>query len=166
MALKFFTMQTDNRGITVVTFNRPPVNAVSFEVYPEIRELSQTIEATDQTRVVEVWNKVDLIDAQNRDRLLAESADPEKGPPIAVSATTGEGMPALVELIETRLAGGLDRAVFDVPPQQLGMVDWLYRNGDVISREDNEDGSVSISIRATEAARKEIESRLGRKNSR
>ena len=33
--LKFFRMETDSRGITVVTFDRPPVNAVSFDVYPD-----------------------------------------------------------------------------------------------------------------------------------
>ena len=41
--LKFFSMQTDNRGITTVTFNRPPVNAMSFEVYPELRRMSEKI---------------------------------------------------------------------------------------------------------------------------
>jgi enoyl-CoA hydratase len=51
-ALKFFRMETDRRGITVVTFDRPPVNAVSFDVYPEIRQLCEAIEATDETRVV------------------------------------------------------------------------------------------------------------------
>ena len=35
--LEFFRMETDAQGITVVTFDRPPVNAVSFDVYPEIR---------------------------------------------------------------------------------------------------------------------------------
>ncbi|MFI4978909.1 MAG: enoyl-CoA hydratase/isomerase family protein [Nevskiales bacterium] len=50
--LKFFSMQTDNRGITTVTFNRPPVNAISFEVYPEIRRMSEKIMSTDDTRVV------------------------------------------------------------------------------------------------------------------
>src|SRR5579864_7709952 len=43
-SLKFFRMETDSRGITVVTFDRPPVNAISFDVYPEIRQLSETIE--------------------------------------------------------------------------------------------------------------------------
>src|SRR4029453_7005108 len=66
------------------------------------------VDASDQERVIEVWNKVDLIDAANRERLLEESADPEKGPPIAVSAVTGEGIPALVELIEAKLGGGLE----------------------------------------------------------
>ncbi|HYM68663.1 MAG TPA: enoyl-CoA hydratase-related protein [bacterium] len=51
-SLKFFRMETDRRGITVVTFDRPPVNAISFDVYPEIRQLSEAIEATDETRVV------------------------------------------------------------------------------------------------------------------
>src|SRR4249920_1830713 len=50
--MKFFTMETDANGITVVTFDRPPVNAISFEVYPEIRELAETIEASDESRVV------------------------------------------------------------------------------------------------------------------
>jgi enoyl-CoA hydratase/carnithine racemase len=50
--LKFFKLETDHRGITVVTFDRPPVNACSFEVYPEIRAWSEMIQATDETRVV------------------------------------------------------------------------------------------------------------------
>jgi enoyl-CoA hydratase/carnithine racemase len=50
--LKYFRMETDSQGITVVTFDRPPVNAVSFDVYPEIRQVCESIEATDQTRVV------------------------------------------------------------------------------------------------------------------
>jgi enoyl-CoA hydratase/carnithine racemase len=51
-SLRFFRMETDQRGITVVTFDRPPVNAVSFDVYPEIRAVAEAIEATDDIRVV------------------------------------------------------------------------------------------------------------------
>ncbi len=118
------------------------------------------VNASDDKRVIEVWNKVDLIDDSNRARLLAENAEPGKGPPIAVSAVTGEGIEALAEIIETRISGGLDRAIFDVPPQQLGLLDWLYRNGDVVKRVDNEDGSVTLTMLVTEAARHEIERRL------
>ena len=91
------------------------------------------VDASDAKHVIEVWNKVDLLDEANRARLIAEGSDPAKGPPIAVSAITGEGIPALVEIIETRLSGALEEATFDVPPQQFGLVDWLYRNGDVIA---------------------------------
>ncbi len=51
-ALKYFRIETDEQGITVVTFDRPPVNAVSFDVYPELRRMAETIEASDRTRVV------------------------------------------------------------------------------------------------------------------
>ncbi|HVX99756.1 MAG TPA: enoyl-CoA hydratase-related protein [Pseudorhodoplanes sp.] len=50
--LKFFSLETDADGITVVTFNRPPVNAMSFEVYPELKVLADIIESSDESRVV------------------------------------------------------------------------------------------------------------------
>jgi GTP-binding protein HflX len=118
------------------------------------------VDASDPARVIEVWNKVDLIDPQNRERLLAENADPDKGPPVAISAVTGEGIPALAEMIETRLGGALERAVFDVPPEQLALIDRLYRTGDVIGRIDNDDGSVTLTMLVTQAARRDIERRL------
>ena len=121
------------------------------------------VDAADTDRVVEVWNKIDLLDEGNRERLLSESAD-SKRPPIAISAVTGEGIDALKALIETRVSGELQSIEITLQPAQLGMVDWLYRNGDVVKRTDNEDGSVSLSLMATESAREEIESRLQRKS--
>jgi enoyl-CoA hydratase/carnithine racemase len=50
--LKYFTMATDSHGITVVTFDRPPVNAMSFDVYPELKVLADIVEASKETRVV------------------------------------------------------------------------------------------------------------------
>ena len=115
--------------------------------------------------MIEVWNKVDLLDDSNRERLLVDGAVDRPEPPIAISAVTGEGLDALAAIIEQRVSGELEEVTVTLRPHQLGLVDWLYRNGDVVSREDNEDGSVSISIKATEAARDEIESRLRHINS-
>jgi GTP-binding protein HflX len=120
------------------------------------------VDAADTSRVIEVWNKIDLLDEGNRERLLAESAS-GKAPPIAISAVTGEGIDALKALIETRVSGELETMTVTLSPAQLGQVDWLYRNGDVVSRADNEDGSVTLSLTATHSARQEIESRLHRK---
>lgn len=122
------------------------------------------VDAGDTKRVIEVWNKIDLLDDSNRSRLLADAADGSKGPPIAISAVTGEGIDALKALIETRMAGGLEDLTVTIEPAQFGLVDWLYRNGDIVSRTDNEDGSATISLKATQSAREEIESRLRRKN--
>ena len=120
------------------------------------------VDASDTNRVIEVWNKIDLLDEGNRERLLAEGAG-GKTPPIAISAATGEGIETLKALIETRVSGELETVTVTLSPAQLGQVDWLYRNGDVVSRTDNEDGSVTISLTATHGARQEIESRLHRR---
>ncbi|TJW47257.1 MAG: GTPase HflX [Mesorhizobium sp.] len=122
------------------------------------------VDAGDSKRVIEVWNKIDLLDEGNRARLLADGADGNKTPPIAISAVTGEGIDVLKAVIETRMSGELEALTVTLKPAQLGLVDWLYRNGDVTSRADNDDGSVTISLKATHSAREEIESRLHRKN--
>ncbi|WP_214472579.1 GTPase HflX [Mesorhizobium sp. dw_380] len=122
------------------------------------------VDASDSKRVIEVWNKIDRLDEGNRSRLLADAADGSKGPPIAVSAVTGEGIEALKAIIETRMAGELEDLTVTIEPAQFGLVDWLYRNGDIVSRTDNDDGSATISLKATQSAREEIESRLRRKN--
>ncbi len=57
--LKFFSLDTDSDGITVVTFNRPPVNAMSFEVYPELKVLADVIESDDKHRVVVITSPPD-----------------------------------------------------------------------------------------------------------
>jgi len=122
------------------------------------------VDASDRKRVIEVWNKIDLLDEGNRTRLLVEGKAERAEPPIAVSAVTGEGIDALTALIEQRVSGELVPVDVTLRPDQLGQIDWLYRNGDVVSRTDNDDGSVSVSMRVTEATREEISMRLdGRK---
>lgn len=122
------------------------------------------VDAGDGKRVIEVWNKIDLLDEGNRARLLADGADGNKTPPIAISAATGEGIDVLKAIIETRVSGELETLTVTLKPEQLGLVDWLYRNGDVVSRTDNEDGGVTVALKATQSAHEEIESRLHRKN--
>ncbi|MBZ9962846.1 GTPase HflX [Mesorhizobium sp. BR1-1-2] len=139
----------------------PDTSAQAEDVERILADLG--VDAGDTKRVIEVWNKVDLLDEGNRARLLAESTD-AKAPPVAISAVTGEGIDALNAIIETRMSGELEDLTVTIEPAQFGLVDWLYRNGDVVSRTDNEDGSATISLKATQSAREEIESRLRRKN--
>jgi len=122
------------------------------------------VDPSDDNRIIEVWNKIDRLDEGNRARLLAESERGKPAPPIAVSAITGEGIDTLTALIEERLSGELKPITVELAPDQLGLIDWLYRNGDVVKRTDNEDGSVTISMQATAAACEEIEARLRRHN--
>ena len=122
------------------------------------------VDAADTKHVIEVWNKIDRLDEANRARLLDEGAGDKPEPPIAISAVTGEGIDALAAVIEERLSGELEAVTVTLRPDQMGLMDWLYRNGDIVSRTDNEDGSVSISMQATASARVEIEGRLLHQN--
>ncbi|MGN6146792.1 MAG: GTPase HflX [Mesorhizobium sp.] len=117
------------------------------------------VDAQDSKRVVEVWNKIDLLDEDHRARLLEDDAA-RKRPPVAISAITGEGLDTLMETIEAHVSGELSPLTVTLTPAQLGLIDWLYRNGDVTRRTDNEDGSVTLTLLATQNAREEIESRL------
>ena len=118
------------------------------------------VDIADRSHIIEVWNKIDRLDEANRQRLLHEAQAHKDGPPIAISAITGEGVDTLAELVEQRVSGALGEMDVTLAPAQLGQVDWIYRNGDVVSRNDNEDGSVTLHLMATRAARDEIESRL------
>ncbi|WP_244478820.1 MULTISPECIES: GTPase HflX [unclassified Mesorhizobium] len=121
------------------------------------------VDVGDGDRVVEVWNKIDQLDAGSRERLLETGNEPGKSP-VAISAITGEGLDALMALIETRVSGELRSVEITLAPAQMRFLDWIYRNSEVVTRTDNDDGSVSLSLKVTDTAREEIDGRLsGRK---
>jgi enoyl-CoA hydratase/carnithine racemase len=51
-SLRFLKVATDADGVTVVTFDRPPVNAFSTDVYRDFIDLVDVLEADAATRVV------------------------------------------------------------------------------------------------------------------
>ena len=98
-----------------------------------------------------------------RAELLAEGARPALDAPTAIpcSAVTGEGVAALLDLIEERLNRG--RAVFrvEIPVAQGELVAWLHRNAEVVERVDGED-VVSLRLRVPEKALDHFRTRAGR----
>jgi len=120
------------------------------------------VNASDTERVIEVWNKIDLLSEADRDRLLRD--DVNKRAPVAISAVTGEGISDLMAVIEERLSGHVAETTVTLALDQLSLMDWIYRHGDVTGREDHEDGSATIRIRATKAAREEIARKLSSNN--
>ncbi len=119
------------------------------------------VDASDAKHVIEVWNKVDLLDEAEPRQADRRGFRPRQGAADRHFGGHRRGHPCAGRDSSRReLAGALEQATFDVPPQQFGLVDWLYRNGDVVRRVDNEDGSVTISMRVTAAAQHEIERRL------
>jgi GTP-binding protein HflX len=106
------------------------------------------IEANDR-RLIEVWNKVDRLDADGRAQLLnLAERQPADNRPVPVSAITGEGLDALTTAIEARL--GESRLTMDLTldiADGAGM-SWLYRHAEVLSKEMTEDGKMAVTVRA------------------
>ena len=95
-------------------------------------------QARDDGHIVEVWNKIDLLDGEERE--IAQNKLSYKKDCIALSALTGEGMNALKTLIDDKLTE--DRKVFEVTlPSAAGeLLAWCYRYGAVHGRQDDEQG--------------------------
>jgi GTP-binding protein HflX len=104
----------------------------------------------DERRILEVWNKIDLLPAD--DRPIVEGDARRAHPPaVPVSAVTGEGCAELLSAV----AGLVDEAppvdVF-APAGEGAAIAWLYRNGRVIERHDGKDGSVRLAVSLTPQA--------------
>ena len=120
--------------------------AQSHDVEEVLRALG--IDPDDEDRLIEVWNKIDRLDAEGRTRLqnLAER-QPSGRRPVLVSAATGEGTEALIAAIEARL--GRRRVVLDlvVDPADGAGVSWLHRHTEVIEKALDEDGKLAMTVR-------------------
>lgn len=125
------------------------------------------VDPEDRSKVLEVWNKIDNLAGNDRLRIAEDAAQlPDGNRPIAVSAITGEGVDTLMAAIETRISGTLRPLSVTLKPDQMALVDWIYRHASVLRRTDHDDGGVSLELQAPEAAAGEILERVYGKRSR
>jgi GTPase len=104
---------------------------------------------TGDTRVIEVWNKIDRLNSDERTRIfnLAER-QADRRQPLLVSALSGEGIDRLLIAIETRLGEKRRTLDLSIDPSDGAGLSWLYRHSEVLSREMREDGRLALSVRA------------------
>jgi GTPase len=98
--------------------------------------------------LIEVWNKIDRLDADRRARLqnLAERRPPAERP-AQVSALTGEGIDALAAAIETRLAAGRVVLELELDPAEGAAVSWLHRHTEVMRKTVDAEGRIAMTVR-------------------
>lgn len=119
--------------------------AQSHDVAQVLAELG--IEAGD-ARVIEVWNKIDRLSADERTRIsnLAERQT-GRNRPLLVSALSGEGVVGLLGAIEARLNEKRQTLELSIDPADGAALSWLYRHSEVLSRELRDDGRLALSVR-------------------
>jgi GTP-binding protein HflX len=133
--------------------SHPDTEAQAEDVAEVLRQLD--VDPSDASRVIEVWNKIDLLEEARRDMVMEQAATP--GPDgqarFAISAVTGQGLDALLDAVEVRLAG--DRPVFSVivPPEDGAGLAWLYANTEVLDRSDAGEAGVGLTVRVADKHR-------------
>lgn len=115
------------------------------DVHDVLAELGIDVEAEPE-RLLEVWNKSDLLDAEARARLLNEAARAASRPCL-VSAITGAGLQELCGEIETRLARARITVEVTLGPQDGALENWIYENCEVLLRSDQGEGVTTLRIR-------------------
>jgi GTP-binding protein HflX len=122
--------------------------AQSEDVVAILSELG--IDAASDRRLIEVWNKVDAVSADQRAALanLAER-QPSGRRPVLVSAQTGEGIDALGNAIEERLAEQRQTLDLVLDPSDGPGLSWLYRHTEVLDRQFGGDGLLHLTVRGS-----------------
>ncbi|HSR00897.1 MAG TPA: GTPase HflX [Sphingomicrobium sp.] len=93
---------------------------------------------------IEAWNKIDLLAAEERGRLLEEARRREDVVPI--SAVTGEGLDALRERMAECLRSGEQVHNIRLPASAGEKIAWLHARGEVLEQNVEED-QVDLSVR-------------------
>ncbi len=112
------------------------------------------IGSDDQRPVIEVLNKIDLLEKEDAvilqkacaikcETALGTLDDPF---PMAVSAITGEGLDQLYTLIDDILTRHYEVLTFDLPMEAGQAMAWLHAHGDVVE-ECRQNGAVHITVR-------------------
>jgi GTPase len=118
------------------------------------------IDEVRRGQIIEVWNKLDLLDAETRNLREAQAARKEAC--VLLSAATGEGVGRLLQLVEDRL--GAEDSVYEVfvdPADGAGQA-WLHDRGEVLDRKMFKDGRMRLSVRMNAGSAGQAAARFGK----
>ncbi|MET3527531.1 GTPase HflX [Phenylobacterium koreense] len=112
----------------------------------------------EERNVIEVWNKADLVEPDLAEELVGD-ARRHNPPAVLISAATGEGCDALLAAI-ARMVDDAPPVSIHVAADQGAAIAWLYRNGRVMDRVEDDDGGVRLAVRLTPQALGQFEQRF------
>ncbi len=119
------------------------------------------IDPEGSARMIEVWNKIDRFDADQRNDLENVAARRSTDVPrFLVSAQTGEGIETLLAAIEDRLAATRTTLDLSVDASDGAAISWLHRNSEVLTKE-LRDGRYDMTVRVDETKRDILVNRYG-----
>jgi GTP-binding protein HflX len=106
----------------------------------------------DEERLLEFWNKLDLLAAEERDRL--EAAASRRSNATCGSARTGDGLDDLLAALDRQVSGSRRIVALELDQADGERLAWLYRHGTVLDRRDvGERIFVRVALAPVERAR-------------
>ncbi len=125
-------------------------HAETEEQAGDVMSVLKDLGISDERRasIIEVWNKIDLVDAERRAVLMEESG--RKDNVLVISAITGEGVPAMLETLEETFAAHNPVMIITLEAGEGADLAWLYEHAEVLNREAHDDGRVSLTARFDE----------------
>ena len=109
--------------------------------------------------LIEAMNKIDLLEPDRRTSLANQTV--RNARTAALSAVTGEGCDALLDLIDRKLDSENRTVRLDIPLSDGKTLAWLYRHGEVLGRrDDNEAAHLSVRLSEPDIARLHHRQRL------
>jgi len=95
-------------------------------------------------RIIEVWNKADLLDDPALKRIAGEA---KRVGAVLVSAVTGFGLDALRAAIERKLNRARQTIEIMLKPDEGSLSNWIYENCEVVARSALDEGITALRIR-------------------
>ena len=95
-------------------------------------------------RIIEVWNKADLLDDAALKRIAGEA---KRVSAVLVSAVTGFGLDALRAAIERKLNRARQTIEIMLKPDEGSLSNWIYENCEVVARSALDEGLTALRIR-------------------
>jgi GTP-binding protein HflX len=122
------------------------------DVNTVLRELDIDAEAEPE-RLLEVWNKADLLDEVTLRRVASEA---RRAGAVVVSATNGLGLESLRAEIERRLNLKRETIEISIRPEEGSLSNWIYENCEVVARKQLGEGITALRIRVAPEKRDKL----------
>jgi len=135
----------------------PDTEAQRRDVIEVLKDLG--VEPGEDRPVIEVLNKIDLLDEEARGALLTSAA--RRDDLLPVSAATGENCERLLARLDELLSASYETVELDVANDDGALLSWLYDHGEIVNREDSEAG-VHLSVSMSPENRQRLSARLAR----
>lgn len=117
-----------------------------------LEELGIDPEQGNSMPIIEVWNKMDLIEESDRGFLMARARNAENVQ--AVSALNGMGLDELLTTIESRLVSEFNDVDVYIKSSEGAILSWLHREGAVLAQDqDNDMMKVTVSLSSANLGR-------------